>query len=96
MMIPAASQNMNRHQVIEGSSRMSQTQVTIAPSGTHGTSGVRKGRGRSGSIQRRIRTPAATSTKANKVPMLHSSTTSLMLLTPANPATNTPVRMVVT
>src|SRR6266581_694396 len=96
MIIPAASQNMKRHQVIAGSSRMSQTQVKIAPSGTHGTSGVRKGRGRSGSLQRRIKTPAATSTKANNVPILHKSTTSLMLLTPANPATNTPVRIVVT
>ena len=41
-------------------------------------------------------TPAETSTKAKSVPMLVSSTTSLMLVTLANSATTMPVRIVVT
>src|SRR5436190_7407126 len=93
--MPAASQRKNRHHVTAASSRMSQAQVRIAPRGTQGTQGVRKTRGRSGSVLRSTMIPAATRMKANKVPMLQRSTTSLMLLTAANPATNKPVRIVV-
>jgi amino acid adenylation domain-containing protein len=58
--------------------------------------GVRNGRCRPGSRRRSAITPTATSTKANSVPMLVSSITSLMLANAAKNATNAPVRMVVT
>ena len=54
------------------------------------------GRGRFGSTRRSTMMPAATMTNANSVPMFVSSTTSLMLATPAKNATAIPVRMVVT
>src|SRR5205809_59438 len=93
--IPTASHKKNRHQVMDGNSRMSRAQLIIAPIGTQGTRGVRKGRTRSGSVLRRARMPPATRMKAKRVPILQSSTTSLMLLTAANTATNRPVRIVV-
>src|SRR5438445_13100618 len=93
--MPAASQRKKRHQVIAGNGNISHRQVATAPKGTQGTQGVRKGRWRSGSVTRRTTIPMATRIKANSVPMLHSSRTSLILLTAASPATNKPVRMVV-
>ena len=79
-----------------GSSNIRYPQQAMAANGTQGTSGVRKGRGRSGSRRRRTMTPAATSAKAKSVPMLVSSTSSLMLAMEEQTATKTPVRMVVT
>ena len=51
---------------------------------------------RFGSFRRSTSTPADTSTKANSVPMLVSSTTSAMLAKAAKNATNTPVMIVPT
>src|ERR1043165_383807 len=68
----------------------------MAPIGTSGTQGVRKGRGRFGSVRRRIRMPAATRINANKVPMFVNWTSSSRFATEAAKATITPVIIVVT
>src|SRR5918997_5921970 len=68
--------------------------ATIEMIGVSGTNGARNGRGRSGSTLRSTMTPAETSTKANSVPMLVSSTTSAMFAKAANDPTNVPVMSV--
>ena len=84
----------NRSQVTRGSAAISQPQVRIEPSGTHGTHGVLNPRGRPGSVLRRMMIPAATRMKAKAVPMLQRSTTSSIFITPANAATSRPVNRV--
>ncbi len=85
-----------RSHVTHGNSNINHPHDTIASNGTQGTNGVRKGRARVGSARRKITIPAATSTKANRVPMLHNSTTSLMFVAAEKTATSTPVKIVVT
>src|SRR2546430_219793 len=63
-------------------------------SGSAGTHGVRNGRGRSGSRRRSTTIPSATSTNANSVPMLVSSSTQPIGANAADTATNTPVMIV--
>src|ERR1700712_303860 len=63
--------------------------------GTTGTPGQRNARGRSGRVRRSTRTPMATRTKANKVPMLTSSASSLSGTNVEMTATATPVVIVV-
>ena len=63
--------------------------TTTARIGTRGTKGVRKGLGASGSLLRMMMIPIETSAKANRVPMLVMSPTTLSGMKAANRATNT-------
>src|SRR5579862_9001207 len=95
MTSPMPSQSTKRRHALGGCTHIKYPQHRIASSGTHGTNGVRKGRGRLGSVRLKTITPTATSTKANKVPMLHKSVASSILSACATAATKTPVKMVV-
>ncbi len=84
----------NRTQVSAGRLSISHSEAATETTGSSGTSGVRKARGRSGRVLRRMITLIATTTKAKSVPMFTSSASSLRLVKPATIAMTTPSRMV--
>ena len=77
-----------------GSVSIRPKQHTMPMIGTNGISGVLKGRSRSGRVERRIHTPAQTSTNASSVPMFTSCPSSCSGRMPVAMATATPVKIV--
>ena len=82
-----AIQMMSRSQVSHGKKAIITAQVRIPMMGTKGTHGVLKARGASGIECRIIHTPPHTITKANRVPMLVISPTTLIGTRAANKLT---------
>src|SRR6218665_918496 len=80
---PMASHTNKRIQVSSGNENIMTRQVTIPRIGTNGTNGVLNGRSASGCCLRRIKIPRQTMTKANKVPILVISPTTLIGTKPA-------------
>jgi len=94
--MPIASQRANRIHVIEGRPRVRYMHDITPKMGIHGTHGHLKGLSRSGSLRRNTIMPMQMRMKANKVPMLVRSTISSIDANAENPATTTPVIIVVT
>ncbi len=92
--MPMTIQMPKRSQVSVGRLSISQNEAAIDRIGTNGTHGVRKDRCRSGRLLRRMITPRATTTKANRVPMFTSSARVFRLVKPATIAMIPPSRMV--
>ena len=89
-----ASQAKNRYQVIRGRPLAIQKQPRMPRGAMTHAKGMRNFRGASGRRCRRMSTATQTMTKANRVPMLASSTTSSMLSSAAGMATRKPVSTV--
>ena len=71
-------------------------QMSVPTTGTHGIPGVLNGRGVSGAVFLRMRTPVHTIAKASSVPMLTSSPSTVIGKSPDAIATTMPVMAVVT
>src|SRR5947207_5100209 len=89
MTSPMISQTINRIQVSPGKNTIINKQVPIPRIGTTGTNGVLKALGASGIFFLRINTPIQTRIKANKVPILVISPTTLAGTNAANRLTKT-------
>jgi hypothetical protein len=89
MTMPIANQIPNRSQLLHPRPAIIAPQTKTAAMGTHGTSGVRKGRGAAGSLLRMMMIPIETRANANNVPMLVMSPTTLSGMNAAKNATNT-------
>src|SRR5579884_1133080 len=88
---PMASQTMKRRMVTSGRLTIRTSEAIIERIGIQGTSGTRKARRRFGCVRRRMSTASETSTKAASVPILVSSATTSMGVSPATSATTTPM-----
>src|SRR5213079_614207 len=85
---------ISRHQFSAGSENIKSRQVSMPRIGVKGTKGTRNGRSAAGCVRRMMSTAAQTMTKAKSVPMLTTSSNTVMGKNAASVATKRPVTRV--